>query len=560
MSVFPPDICARHRADGYWGEETLTSMFEATARRAPDRLALVDPPNREAIFEGAPRRYDYAALAREIEIYAAAFRRHGLGNGSVVAVQLPNISEIVIAMLALSRIGAIVSPVSIAYRTAELRALSEILDFDAYLSVGRFRGAPFYAERLDAIAPGVKQLGLGVDLPPGVTPLLDDRADDRATPATPSDADDLFAVFWTSGTEGTPKAVPKTHNNMMASSLGAWKILGLPDGVNILAPFPFVNAAAVGGLMMCWMRTAGALVLHHPFDVEIFLRQLSEEAVGYTMMSPTILSYLREKSDHPLLTPALERLLAVGTGSSPPDPETFVFFQDRFGIPVVNFFGSNEGAQLAAAPEGIADARLRAKAFPRDGDVNWRPHLRTANGGWFKLVDPETRAPVSAPGGIGEMLIGGPATLPGYLSRKGFDRSRFDAEDYLGSGDLFEISECGALIKFHSRVKELISRGGMKISPVELDHVFAKLPGAREAAVASYADPALGERVCLFVAPEEGAVIDEAAIRLFCDRAGLARFKWPERLEFCEALPRTPMGKLDRKALARALAESREDA
>ena len=493
-------------------------------------------------------------MAREVDRYAAAFRRHGLGPGSLVAVQLPNISEIIVAMLALSKIGAVVSPISIAYRSAELRALTQIVDFDAYLSIGRMRDAPFYEERLAAIPAGTKKLGLGSSLPHGVARLLDDAEVRAQNPSTPSGPDDLFAVFWTSGTEGAPKAVPKTHNNMMASSLGAWRVLNLPDGVNILAPFPFVNAAAVGGLMMCWMRTAGALVLHHPFDVEIFLKQLSDERVGYTMMSPTILSYLRENSDHAALAPALERLLAVGTGSAPPDPETFVFFQERFGVPVVNFFGSNEGAQMASGPARIADARMRAKAFPRDGDIAWKPERRTANGGWYRLVDAETRAPVCEPGAIGEMLIDGPATLPGYYSRDGFDRARFEADGYLGSGDLFRISDCGELIQFHSRVKELISRGGMKISPVELDHIFSKLPGAREAAVASFADPALGERVCLFVALEPGAVIYKSDIHAFCDKAGLARFKWPERLEICDALPRTPMGKLDRKALSRALA------
>jgi non-ribosomal peptide synthetase component E (peptide arylation enzyme) len=131
--AFPPEICARHRADGYWGEMTLSAMFAETAARAPERLALVDPPNRAAFFEGAPRRFSYREMSREIDRYAAAFRRHGIGAGALVATQLPNISELVIIFLALAKIGAIVSPISIAYRANELRAMTSIVDFDAYL-------------------------------------------------------------------------------------------------------------------------------------------------------------------------------------------------------------------------------------------------------------------------------------------------------------------------------------------------------------------------------------------------------------------------------------------
>jgi non-ribosomal peptide synthetase component E (peptide arylation enzyme) len=101
----------------------------------------------------------------------------------------------------------------------------------------------------------------------------------------------------------------------------------------------------------------------------------------------------------------------------------------------------------------------------------------------------------------------------------------------------------------------LIVRGGVKISPVELDNVFAGLPGVREVAVAAMPDPQMGEKVCLFAVLAPGASLDLKTVTAFCDSAGLARFKWPERLELLDALPRTPLAKLDRKALARRLAE-----
>lgn len=553
MSPFSAADRARFRAEGHWGDLTLPAMFAATCDRVPQRLGLVDPPNRAEVFEGKPRRLTYAQMRAEVDRYAAALQAQGIGPGSLVATQLPNIAELVLIYLAISQIGAILSPISIAYRSAELHDLSLVAKFDAYLSVARLKGQDYYAERLDSLPDSVLRLGIGSGLPEGVVRLDTIEAGDPSPVVL--DADDLFAVFWTSGTEGIPKAVPKTHNNLMASSLGAWRLLSLPDGTNILAPFPFVNAAAMGGLMMCWMRTAGAMILHHPFDVGVFLTQLKTEEIGYTMVAPTILTYLRDQARDPDLHPALHRLRAIGTGSAPPDPEVFVFFEDAFDVPVVNFFGSNEGAQMCSSPEQVTDPRRRATFFPRDGDESWDPALRTANGGSFRLIDPATGALVSEPGALGEMYLHGPALLPGYYSRAGFDRSKFTEDGYFPSGDLFQISDCGTLIRFHARLRELIVRGGMKISPVELDNALSALPGVREVAVAGFEDPHMGEKVCLFAVMAPGQTLDLATVTAFCDAAGMAKFKWPERLELRDALPRTPLAKLDRKALARWLAE-----
>lgn len=561
MSPFSAELAERYRAEGFWGDLSVPRMFERSVARVPDRVALVDPPNRPSLIGGAPRRYTYSQMDAEVNRFAAALRARGLGRGALIATQLPNMSEMILIYLAALRIGAVLSPVTMAYRAAELAALSDVARFDAYISVGAVNGKPYYPERIDALGEETRLLGIGGDLPPRIDRIDPQPGDSAVTPGSAAPgADDLFAVFWTSGTEGQPKAVPKTHNNLMATSLGAWKILELPDGANVLAPFPFVNAAAMS-LMMCWMRTAGALILHHPFDVDTFLDQLNAENIDYTMVAPTLLTYLRERSEDPALKTALHGLRGIGTGSAPPDPEVFGFFRDRFGIEVLNFFGSNEGVQLCSSGESVEDPRKRATLFPRDGDVNWqgREHLRTANGGTFKLVEPETGRIVTRPGDIGEMFIAGPAVMPGYYRHGAFDRSHFDADGYFASRDLFQIADCGTLLRFHARSRELIIRGGMKIAPVELDNFVSALPGVREAAAAPYPDRQMGEKVCLFVVPEDGARITLADITACCDRGGLAKFKWPEKLILCDALPRTPLAKLDRKALARRVAAEMAD-
>ena len=557
MSRFtiPQERAERFRQEGYWGDVTIPGLFRQNLDRNPDAIGLVDAPNRPTFFEGAPRRLTYRQMDSEIALYANTLRAAGLGKGDIIATQLPNIAEMILIYLAISRIGAILSPISMSYRANELRGMQDIVDFAAFIAVTKFKDRPFLAPLMPALKPETKVFSLGSNCPAGATPF-EWVVEQAGASEIETSADDLFAVFWTSGTEGLPKAVPKTHNNMMASSQGAYRLLSLRQGANVLAPFPFVNAAGMGGLMMCWMRSGGALVLHHPFDIEVYLEQLRTCDVDYTMMAPTLLVYVKDKSEDPDLYDALNRLSAIGTGSAPPDPEIFDYFQQHFDIPIVNFFGSNEGAQLCSSKDDVPDARLRARFFPRDGDINWAGHAdrRTANGGYFKLIDPETGAAVVDNGASGEMYIDGPAQMPGYFTRQGMDRAKFDADGLFSTGDLFEISQDGKMIRFLSRSRELIVRGGMKIAPVELDAFLSGFPDVREVAVAPYRDETMGEKVCAYFAMNKGVHVTLKEVSAYCDRHGLAKFKWPEMCIQCDSLPKTPLAKIDRKALTADLA------
>ena len=166
-SPFSAEDRAHYRALGLWGEVTLPAMFAETAARVPDRLALVDAPNRAEVFEGAPRRLTYAQMRAEVDRLAGVLQAQGVGPGALVATQLPNIVETVILYLALSRIGAVLSPISIAYRSAELRDLAQVAAFDAYISVATLKGQPYYAERIDAPFEAVRRIAMQFELPRG---------------------------------------------------------------------------------------------------------------------------------------------------------------------------------------------------------------------------------------------------------------------------------------------------------------------------------------------------------------------------------------------------------
>ena len=564
MKPVAPAEAVRYRAQGHWGDDSLDRIFVRNAALAPERIAIVDAPNRARLASGKQRRLRYAEAARAVDHIAAVLKAHGLGAGSRMLIQLPNIHEMLLLYLACARIGTIISPVPMPYRRNELAQIVEQLLPDAVCGIARFANRAAMQEDLCSLPNAAQcvRFGWGDDLPDGVIGLdaaLDaalSNADAGPPPASfeATDPDTVFSICWTSGTEGRPKAVPKTHNNYVASSRAAFRIARLPVGGNVLAAFPFVNAAALGGLMATWLQTGGAMVLHHPFDLDVFVEQLCNERIAYTMVAPALLVSLKDRAADPALATALERLAAIGTGSAPPDPSTFDWFQREHGIAMMNFFGSNEGVQLCSHAGRVPDPVRRATMFPRDGDIHWaegRGRL-TANGGTFQLLDPDSREPVTEPGGVGEMFIAGPAVFAGYYQRGELVRTGFHPDGSFCGADLFEIDrEDPGLIRFVGRTRELIVRGGMKIAPAELDALLSAHAAVREAGVAGFDDSRLGQRVCAFVVLEPGAEFGMVQMRAHLESAGVARYKWPEHLVVLDALPRTVLAKLSRAQLQR---------
>lgn len=551
---------AEYRAAGLWGQDSIPVLFERAALAHPDRTAVVDPPNRAALTDGQPRRLSYRAMLAAVDSLAHRFRADGIKPGDVVLAQMPNIHELTIVYLAAASIGAIVSPVPVQYRARELAAIVATVAPSAFCTVTRFAKVRLADQFLEATGFKGRLYASGAALPDGAADLTAILAADTGTPLANrhADPDTIFSICWTSGTEGQPKAVPKTHNNWLASADSAAETSRMEPGDALLVPFPFVNAASVGGLMMPWLRIAGTLVLHHPFDLDVFLDQIVSENVRYTVVAPALLASMIQREGDDRVAEALASLRAVGTGSAPPDPSHVAAFERRFDISVTNIFGSNEGIQLGSSRTAVPDPAIRSRLFPRHGDISWSAHDRSANGCRFKLVDPESGAPVTAPGKAGEMWISGPSVFPGYYTADGFEREKFDDDGFFRTGDLFEIVADGddpRYLRFVGRARELIVRGGMKIAPAEIDAILAAHPDIAEGAATAVFDTRLGERVCAVVVPKDGRTVTLDDIKAHCDREGLAGFKWPERLILVEALPRNPLAKVERAKL-RALVET----
>lgn len=556
MRPSPPERVADYRRKGWWRGETVESLFRRAVAARGGAEALADAPNREALVGTPPQRLTYDQVDARVDAMAGAFAGLGVGRGDVVATQLPNVVEGVVAFLACARMGAILSPVAMAYRGHELRQILPKVKPRLYLTVGAFHGCDHGAMLMDLKREGVTDAAvvtLGDTVPEGAHGLeaLMAAAPTGPYPSPPDlDAAEALTICWTSGTEAMPKGVPRHHDHWVVNGEGLVEAAGLRAGDTILNPFPLINIAAIGGMLMTWLECQGRLVQHHPFDLPIFLRQMQEEKVAYTVAPPAVLNMLLQ-NDALLAATDLSNLRCLGSGSAPLAPWMVKGWQDRHGVTVMNVFGSNEGTSLFSTGEAIPDPEQRARFFPRFGatGVDW-PAVFPGKI-LTRLVDLETEEEILAPGREGELRISGAMTFDGYFEAPELTRGAFDAAGYFRTGDLFEIAAeaGGRYYRFVGRCKEIIIRGGQNISPAELDVLIESHPKVREGACAAYADERLGERVCAVVAlrPGEALTLDELNAHLKAH--DIATFKLPERLRIVEGLPRNPLNKVLRREL-----------
>ncbi len=447
MRTTREELIREYRNRGWWSDTRITDLFDAAARAVPSQLAVLDPPNRESLVGGAPLRLTFSDVADLAEGYALRLRELGLDRDDIIVTQLPNIAEYPAIYLAALRLGIIVSPVPMQFRRHELEQIVDLTGARATLTVRALKGVDYAADAVQLSAGrNLLALCLGDDGPAGslpftpakVTPESRAALQDHIT-ALGVSADDVATVCWTSGTEGMPKGVPRTHNHWIAISYGHLRGAGIRRGERLLNPFPLINMAAIGGCFMSWLHSAGTLVLHHPLDLAVYLRQIAEEKPEYAIAPPAVLNMLL-KDEKLLASVDLSCLRCIGSGSAPLDPEMIRGYQERFGIEIVNAFGSNEGISLMSNASNAAEPAHRARLFPRYGrdEIEWQSppsvNIRT------RIVDPDTGAEILETGRPGEMQITGPTVFDGYFRAPEITAQSFTADGWFRTGDLFEIA------------------------------------------------------------------------------------------------------------------------
>ncbi len=528
---------------------TINAVVEASVREHGSELALTDPPNRASFFFGEPRRFTWTELDAAVTTLSRQLTNLGASPGTSVGIQLPNVGELVISILACARIGAVAVPFPIQHRSHELRHGISAADVRIMITYER----PDRPDHLQAIADLLDQFSdaqlatfgetsndatarLSISNE-GVTNFEESATHDART-------DDIVTICWTSGTTGEPKGVPRSHSMWLASGRVQLEEISITTSDRILCPFPVVNMAGIGGMLVPWALAGASLHLHQPLDLQVFLGQIQAERITYTVAPPPILNML--VSNEQLLDSIdLTHIRTISSGSAPLDPWMVEAWEKR-GIEIVNLFGSNEGAAMLSTRASVPDPTDRARFFP----VPTRPEIEV------RLVDIESGEEIRRAGIPGELRLRGDTVFDGYLGSGG---DEFDDQGFFRTGDIFELAGDDAapnLLRFVDRSKDIIIRGGMNISAAEVESLVSSHESVAECAAVAFPDVALGQRVGLFVVAATGASPTLDDIVGHMRSQGVASYKLPERLELVESLPRNVLGKVTKPELRAVWAEA----
>lgn len=569
MILVPQEKIDHYTERGWWGARTLDDCFRSHVATHPRRQAVVDALNRQDFTDGAPQCLTYAELEGQVARMAQVLLDHGLTKDDIVVVQLPNGVEQFVIYLACARLGIVVSPVPAQYREHELEHILGITRARAILTcvrIGKHRHASMF-QQLSARHPSISRVfAWGLQVPEGVVSL------DLALPAAQAPqrvidylaktrvcANDVFTICWTSGTEATPKGVPRNHNEWLIVAPAIIEGAQLAPGCRLLNPFPLVNMAGLSTNFAAWLILGGTVVQHQPFNLQVFLRQIRDEAIEYTVAAPAILNQLLKRPEL-LAGIDFKRLASIGSGGAPLSDWMVRGFHEQYGVAIVNYFGSNEGASLTGAPRDVADPALRARFFPRAGVPGYQWSVSTTRKIATRLVDLESGQDINEAGRAGELRFSGPTIFSGYFNAPELTAHAFDKQGYYRTGDLFEIGGDNLqYYRYAGRSKDLVIRGGMNISSEEVESLILAHPLVREAAVVGYPDPIMGERLCAcVVAVDHKPLTLEQLTTFLRDEKRIAVYKLPERLHLIDDLPRNPVGKVLKRVLRERVARDVE--
>lgn len=551
MSTYPDDLRERYLREGWWDDRTLIGIFLENVSSNLERIAIVDPPNKMDLVGLQPEKLKYSEVLQRVDRLASYFLEIGVSRSSVVIVQLPNISELLISYLAAWRVGASVSPVPMQWKSHELRKVASVTDGSVYLST-KFRDFD-HTEMMRAITDNASSLKHIVSLPELREIMIEHSVNPELERLTSKlKGEDIAVIQWTSGTEKEPKACPMTHNN--------WGFLRfffrneyrggiLKDGDVVMNPAPLVNMTGIGVGVVPWIMVAGTFVLHQPFDPSIYFHQLIGDKVNFTLAVPAVAVAMLKHPDVDKFDLSATKVFLQG--SAPPPPWTFVDFKKRWDIESINVWGQNEGTGLFSTKEIIPDLSDRARSFPWPGKGKHEdfPFFKAIE---TKIVDTETGKELSEPGSIGELCFRSPMTVPSYYNQPELTEHAFDRNGFFHTGDLFSIVSHDR-IAFFDRAKDIIIRGGFNISSAEIEDIAKRDPRIADAAAIPIPDEKLGERVCLFVVTKPGSPVGLDDVKQVMKENDVAIYKWPERVEVIDSIPRNPVGKALKEVLRKRI-------
>lgn len=537
---YPDEFVREYKRNGLWREETIPQSLRRTADQAPDTLALATPDV----------RWTYGELIRRVDNVAAGLLRSGLEPGDAVILQVTNTAHAVSAWYGLLRAGLIPVCTLAIHRGHEIRQIAaktgaighlvqaDMANFDMIGFAQEIRGELPQLEILLTVGAS--------DESPGVR--IEDLENRECSPVERARLDGIQAsadlaapavLQLSGGTTGTPKVIPRLHLEYWynGSATAKWWDLGPSD--RLAFGLPLAHNAAIANALFAAHSVGAALLLATP-QADVLLPLMTQEKATWLMSPPGV---MRDYLSHPLFDDAFDTVKTCVLTAAPVPRVLFDEIQSR-GVHVTQAFGMTEGLFLFTPWNSTNDLRAGTVGLP----ISPLDEVL--------LLEPGTERQV-ADGEAGELCVRGPYTIRGYLAEPERNAEAFTEEGFYRTGDLaarVQVHDVAAYV-ICGRTKDLINRGGEKINAEEIESLLIRHSSVAEVALVAMPDERLGEKACAFVALHEGAI--KPSLKDLCDflaQNGVAKFKWPERLEILSSLPRTTIGKVQKLQLREQLA------
>lgn len=521
---FPPEYAQRYREQGYWLDRSLAQEFDVVFKRFAAREALID----------GERRYTYADIDRLTDNLALNLLELGLQPLDRVVPTLPNCAEFVLLYFALQKIGCVPIAALVTHRYAEISQFVQLSgavmcvypekqsDFEFEPTIQRIRNE---SKTLRFCLPLTKLREL-IDKP---ATLPRSRLAD-----VPIDPTDPCIFQLSGGTTGIPKLIPRTHNDyaynsktaapVCAVSAESVLVLALPIAHNLPLACPGIQGYFFNGAKVVLSPTTRP---EHIFDL------IQKHRGTHLKVVPALL--IRLINDPAIGRYDLSSLTLIQSGGQRMQPE--VRLRTHELIPscfVQENFGMSEGMLFFVRLDDPTEVKLETCGRPICADDEVR------------LIDDEGRE--VAPGEVGELTCRGPYTLRGYFGVPEYNAKQFTADGFYCSGDLMRLHPSGNYV-VEGRKKDLINRGGEKISAEEIENLILGHPSVQNVACVPMPDAMLGEKMCACVVLKRGKALDLPALLDYLRDKEIARFKLPERLEVFDDFPVSTFGKVSKKAL-----------
>jgi 2,3-dihydroxybenzoate-AMP ligase len=533
---FPPEFAARYRARGYWEDRSLADTFSGAFAQYADRVAIID----------RDQHVTYSQLDERATRLALNLLDEGLKPLDRVVMQLPNIVEFAYLYFALQKIGCIPIMTLPIHRFREVSQFVQLSGAVACAASDRAKEFD-YREMIRRIRDTSKTLRLGLilgDAPPGFLSLTDliERPSKRSPEELKQiviDPEDPALFQLSGGTTGIPKLIPRTHNDYVYNSKLAASVTAVGPDKILLDVLPLAHnlPLACPGLQG-FLLHGGKVVLATTTRGEDIFQLIERHRVTHIHVVPALL--IRWLNDPLIKKFDLSSLQVIQSGGQRLQPEVRRRAKELIpSVTVQENFGMAEGMLMFVRLDDPEEVRMETVGRPISPDDEVR------------LVDENDNE--VAPGEVGEFLARGPYTLRGYYGVPEYNAKAFTSDGFYRSGDLMQRHPSGNYL-VAGRKKDLINRGGEKISAEEIENLILTHPAVQNVACVPMPDPLLGERMCACVILRRGNALTLEELTAFLADEEIARHKLPERLEIIEDFPLSPFGKVSKKELTEKIA------